>query len=921
MTIKKVKDAAKIFSSDKTFLENTVVKTMQRINNIVGSSMGPGGKPSILESEFPNIPNKITKDGVTIFKNLGASDPYEQLIIETARDAATRTNTEAGDGPLPTYAKVLTPNGWSTMGNMVVGMEICGTNGTKQIVTGVYHKGQKEICKVTLSDKRVVECCSDHLWAVTTEQGNKSVKTTSSLMEDFVKIDKSGYNNYKYFLPITYTEFNETSELPLDPYLVGVLLGDGSLSDSGSIELSLGLNKEHIINKIKLPIGVTKTVQLVEKRNSYRVKLQGIRPIIELLGLSNSKSKTKFIPKSYLYSSIQTRQALLQGLIDTDGYVNNRGLFEFSTVSDELANDFISLSRSLGKSIHHRIHTREKDSGSYSNTPIHKIQELKGYKYGAKIVNIEKTGKFTEMMCIKVSNPDNLYITDNFVVTHNTTTATVLAAVLIQEMIKYCRMNPKISPQKIARTVQSYVLKELIPIIRNKSIKITNKNKALLEQVATISANGDKEMSSAVIKAFEIIGYGESSHVTIQELSGPEKYDVEVVDGFPISKGYEESIGKFHSSFINDQANLRCVLENPLFLLFDGAITDLMQIMHIVNDLGERYNTGHSEYKNLVIVANGFSESVLNDLTFNFPLPTTLNVVPLLTPLDQIINSQTNFLMDLAAFTGAKVFGINRPLKSIEGDQDLGLINQVDEDGNKLGVQLIEIYRFRTTIVGNPDPLLVESRVDDLKNQEKQAQSTIEKRFLTERIGKLTSGIAKLKIFGGSTGELKEKHDRCEDAICSVRSAIANGCLPGGCRTFLDLCMHIVKTTEDPIINGVLVTSLMEPIHKLLDNSGYTADEQEEIIAKLLEKPELVYDVENAKFGKAKDLGLYDSELAVEQSLRNAISIASVLGTLGGIVAFPRDNQLEREEAHKDLEYMKTVDDPTRHKNEADLRP
>ena len=98
-----------------------------------------------------------------------------------------------------------------------------------------------------------------------------------------------------------------------------------------------------------------------------------------------------------------------------------------------------------------------------------------------------------------------------------------------------------------------------------------------MKKVAKISANGDEDMAKAVIEAFEEVGYGSSSHVTIQELSGPSGYNVELIEGFPIDKGYEESIGKFHPAFINDQAHQRCVLEKPMFLLFDGKINDIMQ--------------------------------------------------------------------------------------------------------------------------------------------------------------------------------------------------------------------------------------------------------------------------------------------------------------------------------------------------------
>ena len=203
----------------------------------------------------------------------------------------------------------------------------------------------------------------------------------------------------------------------------------------------------------------------------FRVKITGkvkngktIRDHISSLGLNNADSSSKFIPKSYLRSSKESREALFQ-VTNTDGCINERDLFEFSSISRELADDFSELAMSLGKTIYRRLQERSVEDGAYSNTPSYRVGELKGYKYGDKIVGIAKTGKFTEMQCIKVSNPDNLYVTDNFVVTHNTTTATVLSYNIIKNMFDFCERNPKYSPQKAIRKIHKTVKEILIPYI------------------------------------------------------------------------------------------------------------------------------------------------------------------------------------------------------------------------------------------------------------------------------------------------------------------------------------------------------------------------------------------------------------------------------------------------------------------------
>lgn len=491
-----------------------------------------------------------------------------------------------------------------------------------------------------------------------------------------------------------------------------------------------------------------------------------------------------------------------------------------------------------------------------------------------------------------------------------TTTATLLAYNIVLNLFSFCKKNPKYSPQKATRRIAKVTNEILLPFIESKTIKISEDNKHLLKMVAQISANGDSEMAEAVIKAFEEIGYGDSSHVTIRELSGKKSYLVERIDGFPITMGFEESIGKLHTAFINDTANQRCYLEKPLFLLYDGHVNDLVMFLPIMEGLGKKYvEEGNSDYKNLVIFSHGFSENVLTQLAFNFSNPNTLNVLPIITPMAQFLNSQTHFLHDLSAFTGAKVFGLKDQVSTATLN-DLGR-----------GMESFEAYRFRSTVIGDPDPVNVEVRAEDLKTMLKNAESQAEKVLLEERIGKITNGIAKLTIFGGSNGELKEAHDRCEDAVCAVRSAISYGAVPGGCRLAIDMAIKLMKELpENDPAREVLVPSLFALPNKLLDNAGYNEEEMETIITTLINDTNTVYDVENQNFGKAEDLGLFDAAKAVSESLSNAVSIAGILGTMGGIVAHPRDAEFERSEAKADSEFMRTVENPNQFENEANNR-
>jgi chaperonin GroEL len=482
-----------------------------------------------------------------------------------------------------------------------------------------------------------------------------------------------------------------------------------------------------------------------------------------------------------------------------------------------------------------------------------------------------------------------------------TTTTAVLANELIKNIFDFCEKNPKESPQKIVRRIKKVMEESLLPYIAKRSIKVTEESKNLLLNVATISANGEHALAKAVLQCFEEVGFGEASHVTIRELPGPSGYHVDRIEGYPMPIGLEESVGKYFSSFINDQGNQRCYLENPKFILFDGAIQDMISLIPLFNALEMKIQQDPSqakEFKNIVLVANGFSEAIVSDLAYNFELKTSLRVAMLKSPMAQFMNAQSHWLTDLAAFTGAKVFGMKNQI-SEACVEDLGS-----------GMESFEATRFRSTLSGNPDPVNIEYRADELKKQLKRAESKAEAGWLEERIAKITSGIAKLTIVGSSPSDIKERADRAEDAVCAIRSSITHGVLPGGGRIIIDMALNIAEELEegDPA-REVLYPSLIAVFNRLLDNAGYHEAEAMTVLSRLVESPNEVYDIENQVFGVPEELGIFDATKAVSEALRNSVEIAGVLGTLGGIVCHPRDAEFERKEAALDEEWRKLSSD------------
>lgn len=487
-----------------------------------------------------------------------------------------------------------------------------------------------------------------------------------------------------------------------------------------------------------------------------------------------------------------------------------------------------------------------------------------------------------------------------------TTTATILAYSIVKNIAAYTARNPSISPQKIIRKLQDYFKSNVEPSIREHSTDCeyeTPTGKSLLRSVARLSANGDGPLADAVMNCLEVVG--DQGNVTITEISGPSSYEIEHVEGFPINVGYEDSCGRFYSKFINDPGNQRVFVEKPIFLLFHGRVTDIQSIVFAMERIGQEWQTTGFNH-NVVLVATGYSESVLAQLAMNWAEPTTINVFPLLAPMNAIPNSQYDFLLDLSAITGAKVFDpLNNPLPRTHEELVLGDLG---------GTESFEATRFRSTVVGQHDDVLTFERADILEKQLAQSgPSTLEASYLQERIGKLTGGIAKLKVIGASNGELRERRDRAEDAIMAVRKSIEHGCLPGGGWMLAKLVSEIDQT-NDPDIIETLGAALAEPFFVIFRNLGYSESETWEAFwVPMQDNVEkgitTVYDAQEGKWTDAFEGGILDSTPAVLEAIRNSLSIATLLGTLGGVAVFPRDTELERQEARDTAEYLRTVND------------
>jgi chaperonin GroEL len=201
------------------------------------------------------------------------------------------------------------------------------------------------------------------------------------------------------------------------------------------------------------------------------------------------------------------------------------------------------------------------------------------------------------------------------------------------------------------------------------------------------------------------------------------------------------------------------------------------------------------------------------------------------------------------------------------------------------------------------------------------SESELDKALLQERLAKLTGGIAKLRVIGASSGELKERRDRAEDAVCAVRGALKHGCLYGGGFGLV----YVVSKLPSTLVNDqILKPAMMEPVFRLLSNVGVLPSEVNRVLAPLKASAEhfdqtgiaIVYDAANNRHANAANASIYDSTPAVIEAIRNSISIATLLGTLGGVVVFPRDDAFERSDARDESDFKRNAD-----WNPADERP
>jgi replicative DNA helicase len=383
--------------------------------------------------------------GFTDFDQMTSGLQRQDLIIIAARPSMGKAQ--------PLDAKTLTESGWKTIGEIKLGDDLASIDGRPSTVIGVFPQGVKQIYKVTFSDGRFAECCGEHLWKVN-YRGWSAPKILATEKVAML-LERKRYRK-RLWIDMCSGDFGHEEALPIDPWVLGMLIGEGDFaamrfstaSADALSQMAFALGPEFALNRAgKYDYRIAQAAGH-HRAGRFGVWLNPLREELKRMGLWGRRSESKFIPELYKTARREARLALLRGLLDADGWVERTGSIRFSTSSEQLANDAVELARSLGGWA-----TKNKKQPSYTCKGEHKngrpsfivniahsepeslfslpekramLSAVRRRRKMPTFVSIEPVRQ-TEARCIAVTHPSQLYITDNYVVTHNTALALNMA--------------------------------------------------------------------------------------------------------------------------------------------------------------------------------------------------------------------------------------------------------------------------------------------------------------------------------------------------------------------------------------------------------------------------------------------------------------------------------------------------------------
>ena len=429
-----------------------------------------------------------------------------------------------------------------------------------------------------------------------------------------------------------------------------------------------------------------------------------------------------------------------------------------------------------------------------------------------------------------------------------TTTATVLAQAIVKEGLKNVAAGA--NPMDLKRGIDKAVT-SIITDLEKQAKKVGNSSEKI-QQIASVSANNDKTIGELIALAFGKVG--KEGVITVEEAKGMDTY-VDVVEGMQFDRGY------LSPYFVTDADKMIADLENPYILLFDKKISNLQEVLPILEPVAQ-------SGRPLLIIAEDVDGQALATLVVN-KLRGGLKIAAVKAP--GFGDRRKAMLEDIAILTGGTVISEERGF-SLE-NADLTMLGTAET---------VTIDKDNTTIVnGSGNANEIKARVNQIKAQIETTTSDYDKEKLQERLAKLAGGVAVLYVGAASEIEMKEKKDRVDDALHATRAAVEEGIVAGGGVALVRAQKTLEKLTAANLdeVTGIQIVSkaIEAPLRTIVENAG---GEGSVVINKVLEgKGDFGYDAKNDAYVDMLKAGIIDPKKVTRVALENAASVAGMILT------------------------------------------
>ncbi len=435
-----------------------------------------------------------------------------------------------------------------------------------------------------------------------------------------------------------------------------------------------------------------------------------------------------------------------------------------------------------------------------------------------------------------------------------TTTATVLAQSIINVGLK--NVTAGANPMDLKRGIDKAVA-AVVASIKNMSEEVGDDFKKI-EDVARVSANNDETIGRLIAEAMQKVK--KEGVITVDEAKGTET-TIEVVEGMQFDRGY------ISPYFVTDGDKMECAMENPFILLHDKKISNLKDLLPILEQTAQ-------SGRPLLIIAEDVDQDALATLVVN-RLRGSLKICAVKAP--GFGDRRKEMLEDIAILTGGNVISADKGMALATATmQDLGTANKVT------------VTKENTTIVnGAGAKEAIAQRVNQIKAQIAQTTSDYDREKLQERLAKLAGGVAVLHIGAPSEVEMKEKKDRVDDALSATRAAIAEGIVPGGGVAYIRCLAALdgLKGDNDDETTGIDIVrrAIEEPLRQIADNAGV---EGAVVVQKVSEgKDDFGYNARTDSYENLLASGVIDPAKVTRVALENAASIAGMFLTTECVIA------------------------------------